>query len=127
MKNSVPYPTADALLGEKLHPNEEATAAQISDHVEAGIRAQYQSGLALRDVHAKATGCLKAEFRDTWPRVSLFREPSTRHTFAFPTDLEIRSNSRMDMTTVGDLRSNCSGFQVRRSWRPTATRRLRIS
>ncbi len=63
MKNNVAYPTADAALGEKLHPNEEAITAQIADHVEAGIRTQYQSGLARRDVHAKATGCLKAEFR----------------------------------------------------------------
>jgi catalase len=63
MKNRVPYPIADEILGERLHPDEEEITAQIADHVESGIRAQYQPGSARRDVHAKATGCLRAEFR----------------------------------------------------------------
>ena len=63
MKSRVPYPSADETLGEKLHPDEEAITSQIADHVESGIRAQYQPGSARRDVHAKATGCLRGEFR----------------------------------------------------------------
>jgi len=63
MKSRVPYPTADEVLGEKLHPDEEAITSQIADLIEAGIRAQYKPGSARRDVHAKATGCLRAEFR----------------------------------------------------------------
>jgi hypothetical protein len=63
MAHSVPHPSADEALGEKLHPNEAAITTQIADEVEKGIRAQYQPGGARRDVHAKSTGCLKAEFR----------------------------------------------------------------
>jgi hypothetical protein len=63
MTDSLPYPRADATLGERLHPDEEAVTMQIADAVEKGIRAQYQPGAARRDVHAKATGCLRAEFR----------------------------------------------------------------
>jgi catalase len=57
------YPVADELLGEKLHPDEEAITTEIADEVEKGIRAQYQPDTARRDVHAKATGYVKAEFR----------------------------------------------------------------
>lgn len=63
MANTVPYPTADDALGEKLHPDEAAITAQIADEVEKSIRAQYQPGAARRDVHAKATGCMRAELR----------------------------------------------------------------
>lgn len=57
------YPTADEQLGEQLYPNEEDLTLQIASEVEKGIRAQYQAGNARRDVHSKATGCMKAEFR----------------------------------------------------------------
>jgi len=63
MTEGVPHPRADETLGEKLYPDEEAITLQIADEVEKGIRAQYQPGGARRDVHAKATACLKAEFR----------------------------------------------------------------
>jgi hypothetical protein len=70
MANTVPYPSADEALGEKLHPDEAAITLQIADEVEKSIRAQYLPGAARRDVHAKATGCLRAEFRvhDSFPR-----------------------------------------------------------
>ncbi|MGB6308565.1 MAG: catalase, partial [Steroidobacteraceae bacterium] len=55
--------SADEVLGEKLNPDEAAITTQIADEVEKGIRAQYQPGSARRDVHAKATGFLRAEFR----------------------------------------------------------------
>jgi Catalase len=63
MTNNVAYPRADEALGEILHPDEEALTAQIADEVEKGIRAQYKPGAARRDVHAKTTGCMRAEFR----------------------------------------------------------------
>lgn len=56
-------PVIDESLGEKLYPNEAALTWQIAQEVEKGIRAQYQPGTARRDVHAKATGTMKAELR----------------------------------------------------------------
>lgn len=61
--NDVPYPVADEELGERLYENEASLTTQIADETEKGIRAQYQAGAARRDVHAKSTGCMKAEFR----------------------------------------------------------------
>ncbi|ORX99473.1 heme-dependent catalase [Basidiobolus meristosporus CBS 931.73] len=61
--DDVPFPTIDEGLGEKLYPDEATLTTQIADHIEKTIREQYQAGNALRDVHAKATGCVKAEFR----------------------------------------------------------------
>jgi hypothetical protein len=63
MTITVPYPIADEQLGEKLYENEEHLTTQIADQVEKGIRAQYQPGAARRDVHAKSTGFMRAEFR----------------------------------------------------------------
>ena len=59
---TAPYPAADAFLGEKLLPNEEAIARETADAIEATIRKQYQPGNARRDAHPKAHGCVKAEF-----------------------------------------------------------------
>ncbi|MFM0355486.1 catalase family protein [Paraburkholderia nemoris] len=61
--NRPPYPSADEELGEVLRPDEEMLAFQLADVIERGVRAQYQPGNARRDVHSKATGCVKAEFR----------------------------------------------------------------
>jgi Catalase len=63
MTSSVPYPSIDEALGEKLYPDEEAITSQIADAVEKGIRTQYQAGTARRDVHSKSTGFMRAEFR----------------------------------------------------------------
>ena len=57
-----PYLTADEFLGEKLSPGEPEITGQMADAIEKGIRMQYQAGTARRDVHTKATGCLKALF-----------------------------------------------------------------
>ena len=64
-----PYPSADEYLGEKLFPDEAALTEQLADTIEKGLRTKYQAGDARRDVHAKATGIFKAEFRvdDTLP------------------------------------------------------------
>jgi hypothetical protein len=57
------YPTADAQLGEKLYPNEALYAQQIGLELEKLIRKRDKSGIAQRDVHPKAHGCVKAEFQ----------------------------------------------------------------
>jgi Catalase len=59
----VPYPHIDEQLGETLYPDEASLVTQIADETEKGIRAQYQPGNARRDVHAKSTGFMRAEFR----------------------------------------------------------------
>jgi hypothetical protein len=59
----ISYPAVDEFLGEKLFPDEAALTEQLADTIERGVRAQYQAGNARRDVHTKATGILKAEFR----------------------------------------------------------------
>ncbi len=60
---AVPYPEADATLGEQLYPNEEAIARELASVIEGTIRRQYKAGNARRDAHPKAHGCVKAEFR----------------------------------------------------------------
>ncbi|MDB5088172.1 MAG: hypothetical protein JWR09_2166 [Mucilaginibacter sp.] len=60
--NDVPFPVIDESLGEKLYPNEAELTYEIADATEQGIRAQYHAGNARRDVHAKSTGCMRAEF-----------------------------------------------------------------
>src|SRR6266852_5621654 len=60
---AVPYPEADADLGERLYPNEEAIAGELASVIEGSVRRQYKAGNARRDAHPKAHGCVKAEFR----------------------------------------------------------------
>lgn len=59
---SIAYPEADTVLGEKLQSNEEALAQNIAQVIEKSIREQYTAGNALRDAHPKAHGCVRAEF-----------------------------------------------------------------
>jgi len=59
---SIAYPEVDAVLGEKLQPNEEVLAQNIAQVIEKSIREQYTAGNALRDAHPKAHGCVRAEF-----------------------------------------------------------------
>jgi Catalase len=59
----LPYPAADTELGEVLQLDEANTSQLIADAVEAGIREHYHDGNARRDVHVKATGLMRAEFR----------------------------------------------------------------
>lgn len=59
---SIAYPEVDAVLGEKLQPNEDVLAQNIAQVIEKSIREQYTAGNALRDAHPKAHGCVRAEF-----------------------------------------------------------------
>jgi NH3-dependent NAD+ synthetase len=51
--HQLPYPTIDRELGEKLQPDEEIIANQITEQIVQSIRSQYSSGNALRDAHPK--------------------------------------------------------------------------
>src|ERR1700761_3942883 len=63
LKNmKIAYQAADESLGEKLYPNEEKIAFETADTIEKDLRKQYERGTAKRDVHAKLTGLVKAEF-----------------------------------------------------------------
>ncbi|KQW96061.1 catalase [Acinetobacter sp. Root1280] len=68
--NNITYPNIDPSLGEQLYPNEESIAVKVADLVETSIRKQYTIGIALRDAHPKAHGCIRAEFKinDTLPK-----------------------------------------------------------
>ena len=68
--NNIVYPSADHDLGERLSPNEAIKAEKIADIIEASIRKQYATNLALRDAHPKAHGCVRAEFKinETLPK-----------------------------------------------------------
>lgn len=59
---ALPYPEADAALGERLYPNEESIARELATVIEGTIRRQYKAGVARRDAHPKAHGCVKADF-----------------------------------------------------------------
>ncbi|KAF9128655.1 hypothetical protein BGW39_004874 [Mortierella sp. 14UC] len=66
----VPFPpTIDEHLGEHLQPHEAEFTTQLANSIERGIHLRYQEGEARRDVHARATGILKAQFKvhDTLP------------------------------------------------------------
>lgn len=65
--HDVPFPgTIDEAVGEHLQANEAKYATEIANAIEASIHRQVEPGkedVARRDVHAKATGILKAEFK----------------------------------------------------------------
>ncbi|KAF9109667.1 hypothetical protein BGX27_007359 [Mortierella sp. AM989] len=64
--NDVPFPgNIDEALGERLQPDEAEATTKIANAIEGAIHRQYegQPGAARRDVHAKATGFLKAQFK----------------------------------------------------------------
>jgi hypothetical protein len=58
---SIPYPSIDAELGERLYASEMPIAEDLSVMIEETIRKQYAAGSARRDAHPKAHGCVKAE------------------------------------------------------------------
>lgn len=67
---------------EEVPVNEDAATQQIVRMIEESVRAEAKSGLARRGAHAKAHGCVQAEFRvlDNLPekvRVGIFREART--------------------------------------------------
>lgn len=61
--NDITYPSTDYGLGEYLSSNEATAAVTIADLIETSVRKQYATGIALRDVHSKAHGCVQAEFK----------------------------------------------------------------
>jgi hypothetical protein len=69
-----------ASSNEEVPANEDAATQQIVQMIEESVRAEAKNGLARRGAHAKAHGCVQAEFRvlDNLPeevRVGIFREP----------------------------------------------------
>ena len=61
-KDSI-YPNIDRGLSESLYHNEATTAEKIADIIEMSIRKENSTGIALRDAHPKAHGCVRAEFK----------------------------------------------------------------
>ncbi len=57
------YQISDESLGEKHFRDEEKIAFETADTIERDLRKQYRTGTVKRDVHAKLTGLVKAEFR----------------------------------------------------------------
>jgi hypothetical protein len=77
---------------EEVPANEEAATQQIVQMIKASVWDEAKNGLARRDAHAKAHGCVQAEFRvlDNLPekvRVGIFGETpaSTRRGSDTPT------------------------------------------
>jgi len=90
---------------EEVPANEDAATQQIVQMIEESVRAEAKNGLARRGAHAKAHGCVQAEFRvlDNLPeevRVGIFREPR-----AYPAWIRY-SNAfgKMQDDSVGDAR-----------------------
>ena len=70
---------ASASSNEEIPANEDAATQQIVRMIEQNVRAEAVNGLARRGAHAKAHGCVKAEFRvlSNLPeevRAGIFRE-----------------------------------------------------
>jgi hypothetical protein len=58
----ISYQIPDERLGEKHFRDEETIAFETADTIEKDLRKQYRTGTVKRDVHAKLTGLVKAEF-----------------------------------------------------------------
>ncbi|HEX9509836.1 MAG TPA: hypothetical protein VF939_05105 [Puia sp.] len=58
----ISYQISDESLGENGFKNEEKIAFETADMIEKDLRKQYKTGPVKRDVHAKLTGLVKAEF-----------------------------------------------------------------
>ncbi len=56
------YPAADPYLGEALQPGEIAEAGRLIRTLSDEIRQEYPPGVARRDAHTKAHGCVRARF-----------------------------------------------------------------
>ena len=96
---------ASASSNEEVPANEDEATQQIVRMIEESVRAEARNGLARRGAHAKAHGCVQAEFRvlDNLPeevRVGIFRDPRVypawiRYSNAF---------GKMQDDSVGDAR-----------------------
>jgi hypothetical protein len=58
----ISYQIVDESLGEKHFFDEETIAFETADTIEKDLRKQYRTGTVKRDVHAKLTGLVRAEF-----------------------------------------------------------------
>jgi len=58
----ISYQTPDPSLGEQYFQDEEKIAFETADTIEKDLRKQYRTGNVKRDVHAKLTGLVEAEF-----------------------------------------------------------------
>ncbi|MGY9002177.1 MAG: catalase [Rhodospirillales bacterium] len=59
----VNYPQADSYLGEKIGTTEVDDAAKLAANLSEKILSDYTNGLARRDAHPKAHGCVSAQFK----------------------------------------------------------------
>ena len=97
---------AGASSNEEVVPaNEDAATQQIVQMIEESVRAEAKNGLARRDAHAKAHGCVQAQFRvlDNLPekvRVGIFGEAR-----AYPAWIRYSNGSgKVQDDSVGDAR-----------------------
>jgi catalase len=90
---------------EEVPANENAATQQIVRMIEESVRAEVKNGLARRDAHAKAHGCVQAQFRvlDNLPekaRVGIFGEAR-----AYPAWIRYSNGSgKVQDDSVGDAR-----------------------
>lgn len=90
---------------EEVPANEDAASQQIVQMIEKSVRAEAKNGLARRDAHAKAHGCVQAQFRvlDNLPgkaRVGIFGEAR-----AYPAWIRYSNGSgKAQDDSVGDAR-----------------------
>jgi Catalase len=90
---------------EEVPANENAATQQIVQMIEESVRAEAKNGLARRDAHAKAHGCVQAQFRvlDNLPekaRVGIFGEAR-----AYPAWIRYSNGSgKVQDDSVGDAR-----------------------
>lgn len=62
LDNDMPAASVDTLLGEQAYTDEMKIAHKIAGVLEQSLRKRDAAGLAHRDVHSKAHGCVKANF-----------------------------------------------------------------
>jgi len=102
---SVLLPAGASSNEEEVPANEDAATQQIVQMIEESVRAEAKNGLARRDAHAKAHGCVQAQFRvlDNLPeevRVGIFGEAR-----AYPAWIRYSNGSgKMQDDSVGDAR-----------------------
>ena len=98
-------PAGASSNGEEVPANEDVATRQIVQMIEDSVRAEVKNGLARRDAHGKAHGCVRAQFRvlDNLPekaRVGIFGEART-----YPAWVRYSNGSgKVQDDSVGDAR-----------------------